>query len=235
MFVRIALLTLASFALSPQQISARDVNGSAEIIDGDTLVVAGMKVRLFGVDAPETNQSCFKGNETWQCGVAAAQALRSLIGNADVRCSGQEIDIYGRLIASCSIGQADIARELVAAGWATAFRQYSEQYVAEETHAKASRLGIWSSTFDLPEDFRRVERGELAQTTTGTTRAPPKPNRQKVWSRDGLCLIKGNRNRRGQWIYHLPGMPYYDQTRAEDIFCTEAQAQTAGYRRAIVR
>ncbi len=235
MFARIALLTLACFALLPEQLSARDVNGSAEIIDGDTLVVGDMKVRLFGVDAPETNQSCFKGNDSWPCGVDAAQALRSLIGNANVRCSGQEMDIYGRLIASCYIGQADIARELVAAGWATAFRQYSEQYVADETRAKAGRLGIWSSTFDMPEDFRRAERGEPAQTSTERTRTTPQPNRARVWSRDGLCLIKGNRNRRGQWIYHLPGMPYYNQTRPEDLFCTEAQAQAAGYRRAIVR
>lgn len=48
------------------------------------------------------------------------------------------------------------------------------------------------------------------------------------------CNIKGNRDRRGQWIYHVPAMPYYDQTRAEDIFCNEAEAQAAGYRRAIV-
>ena len=51
----------------------------------------------------------------------------------------------------------------------------------------------------------------------------------------GRCAIKGNRSRRGDWIYHLPGMPYYEATRAEEIFCTEAQAQAAGYRRAIVR
>jgi hypothetical protein len=52
---------------------------------------------------------------------------------------------------------------------------------------------------------------------------------------NAACRIKGNRNRKGQWIYHLPGMPYYEQTRAEDMFCTEAQARAAGYRRAIVR
>ena len=51
----------------------------------------------------------------------------------------------------------------------------------------------------------------------------------------GNCNIKGNRNRKGQWIYHLPGMPYYDRTRPEEIFCTEAEARAAGYRRAIVR
>jgi hypothetical protein len=50
-------------------------------------------------------------------------------------------------------------------------------------------------------------------------------------------VIKGNRSRRGEWIYHLPSMPYYGygQTRAEDIFCSEAEAQAAGYQRARVR
>ena len=51
----------------------------------------------------------------------------------------------------------------------------------------------------------------------------------------GSCSIKGNRNRKGQWIYHVPGMPYYDRTRPEEVFCTEAEARAAGYRRAIVR
>ena len=46
----------------------------------------------------------------------------------------------------------------------------------------------------------------------------------------GNCSIKGNRNRKGQWIYHVPGMPYYDRTRPEEIFCTEAEAGAAGKR-----
>jgi hypothetical protein len=51
----------------------------------------------------------------------------------------------------------------------------------------------------------------------------------------GTCSIKGNRNRKGRRIHHVPGMPYYDRTRPEEVFCTEAEARAAGYRRAIVR
>lgn len=47
----------------------------------------------------------------------------------------------------------------------------------------------------------------------------------------GQCRIKGNHSRRGELIYHLPGMPYYEQTRAEAMFCSEAEAQAAGFRR----
>jgi hypothetical protein len=46
------------------------------------------------------------------------------------------------------------------------------------------------------------------------------------------CAIKGNRNRRGEWIYHLQGQEYYEDTRPEELFCTEREAQAAGYRRA---
>lgn len=48
------------------------------------------------------------------------------------------------------------------------------------------------------------------------------------------CTIKGNQGSNG-WIYHLPGMPFYDRTKAEQMFCTETEAQAAGYRRAKVR
>ena len=47
---------------------------------------------------------------------------------------------------------------------------------------------------------------------------------------EGACTIKGNRTRRGEWIYHLRGMPYYDEARTEEMFCSEAEAQAGGYR-----
>jgi hypothetical protein len=44
-------------------------------------------------------------------------------------------------------------------------------------------------------------------------------------------VIKGNHSRRGEWIYHLPGKPYHNETRAEQMFCSEEEAMAAGYRR----
>jgi hypothetical protein len=202
------------------------------VIDGDTIEIGSKRIRLFAIDAPEATQTCYRGDQPWACGQAAADQLKSLIGTADVSCSGNEIDTYGRLVAECEIAGVDLNQTMVAQGWATAFRRYSDRYVADETRARAARLGLWSSTFMSPEDYRAAERGEPSQPSRPTAQArvqsfaaPPA----------GDCAIKGNRNRRGQWIYHLPGMPYYEQTRAEEIFCTEAQAQAAGYRRAIVR
>jgi hypothetical protein len=125
------------------------------------------------------------------------------------------------LLAVCSLDGADLNEEMVANGWAIAFRRYSDRYVADEARARAGKLGLWSSDFEPPQEYRAEER------QAGNTRS----RQATVRSAATGCLIKGNRNHRGQWIYHLPGMPYYDQTRAEEMFCTEAEAQAAGYRK----
>jgi hypothetical protein len=123
---------------------------------------------------------------------------------------------------------------MVALGFAVAYRQYSSDYVSAELSAKGNKLGIWAGEFENPSDFRHAE--EAPALTRHTPRqVAVKPSRHASARSNGNCNIKGNRNRKGQWIYHLPGMPYYDQTRAEEMFCTEAEAQAAGYRRAIVR
>jgi hypothetical protein len=114
-------------------------------------------------------------------------------------------------------------KALVAYGWVVAFRHYSQAYVADETGARAERQGILRSTFELPEDFRHSK--QLTRRGAGSSSA--RGSLAKADTR-GSCVIKGNRNRRGEWIYHVPGVPYYGVTRAEELFCTEAQVQAAG-------
>ena len=99
--------------------------------------------------------------------------------------------------------------------------------MVDETRARAAKLGLWASTFELPEDYRAAERERAVP--------PPRPARASAPARTSGWLIKGNHSRRGEWIYHLPGMPYYNETRAEAMFCTEAEAQAAGYRRSRAR
>lgn len=227
--------TAALFAAcAPALASANVIEGTAEVIDGDSLRVGGTEVRLFGVDAPEFTQTCFSNGSPVACGVMAKEALDGLIGGATLVCIAQDTDTYGRTVARCRTSGVDVGDALVASGWATAFRRYSDDYVATEARARASRAGIWQWDFQLPEDYRArqqmtTESPRTARTTAKASAAP------RQFERNGMCLIKGNHSRRGEWIYHLPGMPYYDETRAEAFFCTEAQAQAAGYRRAIVR
>lgn len=224
-------LVLAAALLSTP-VQAQTLSGPAEIIDGDSLTVSGISVRLFGIDAPEGKQTCSRSGTDWRCGEEAATQLGNLIGGNPIECRGRDIDTYGRTLAVCSVAGIEINRAMVEAGWATAFRKYSRDYVVDEIRARAAHRGIWTSEFQLPEDYRAAQSARQVNAPAALMRR--QADRPAAQATSG-CAIKGNRNRKGQWIYHLPGMPYYAITRAEEMFCSEAQAQAAGYRRAIVR
>jgi len=213
------------------QAHAQLLTGTATATDGDSLVVGSQRVRLFGIDAPELDQTCTTDGSSWPCGTQAKERLNELINGQRVDCQITGLDQYGRTLGRCSTEFLDINEAIVELGWALAYREYSQDYVAAEDRARQRKAGIWNSTFTNPAEHR------LAKAPK-----PPEPRqpvqrdeRQQSNERFAGCTIKGNRNRKGQWIYHLPGMPYYDQTRAEEFFCTEDQARAAGYRRAIVR
>lgn len=207
---------------------AQDVSGPARVVDGDTLAIADTSVRLVGIDAPELDQPCMRDGQHWACGEEAATQMRSLVDGQSVSCRGQGTDPGGRLLAICHVNGLELGATMVEYGWATAYRRYSDAYVAHEHRARAERQGIWRSEFDLPE-HHRIAKAEAAAPTAGHIpegrgpRAAPQPHQG--------CTIKGNRSQRGDWIYHLPGMRYYEATRPEDMFCSEAEAKTAGYRR----
>ena len=216
----------------PAMAAAQVIEGPAEVIDGDSLRVAGTEVRLFGVDAPEFSQPCYSNGAEVSCGTMAKDVLAGLIGNAFLTCQPRDTDTFGRIVATCRTSGVDLGEALVEAGWATAFQRYGDQYLAAQMRARAARAGIWKWDFQMPEDYRASQQANLQSQSAQASPVPADPPRR--YERNGQCLIKGNHSRRGDWIYHLPGMPYYDATRAEAYFCTEAEAQAAGYRRAIV-
>jgi endonuclease YncB( thermonuclease family) len=219
-------------AAAPPQALAKPLYGNAEVLDGDTLRMGGTRIRLFGIDAPEHDQTCTRNGTRWPCGTEATDRLRRLVAGKNVRCVPVGKDDYGRTLARCDTIGVDLNLVMVESGYAIAFRKYSDDYAAAEGRARESARGLWSGTFEQPGAFRARRRA-----VEGKER--PQPARRTPQVRTAQpsvgCVIKGNRSRRGEWIYHLPGMPYYDQTRAEDIFCSEADARAAGYRRARVR
>lgn len=216
--------------------AAPAVYGTGHPKDGDSLMVGDTEVRLFGIDAPERDQTCQKNGQDWSCGAAAADKLAQLVTGKNVVCSSMGKDEHGRTLGKCMVGATDINRVMVALGYATAYRHYSSDYVSAEESAKVTKRGIWAGTFQMPNDYRHSGDAPTPVRNSTSKRSAPKAVASDWQGRaNGNCNIKGNRNRKGQWIYHMPGMPYYDQTRPEEIFCTEAQAQAAGYRRAIVR
>jgi endonuclease YncB( thermonuclease family) len=138
---------------------AQIVQGVASVIDGDTIEIHGNRIRIHGIDAPESNQICAtRAGKRWLCGKDAANALADRIGRGSVRCVGQSVDRYQRLIAICSRGAEDLGGWMVQQGWAVAFRRFSLDYVPQEEAAERARRGMWAGTFDMPWDWRAGNR-----------------------------------------------------------------------------
>lgn len=213
----------------PGRATLEVVSGVARIVDGDTIDVGGRRVRLEGIDAPESTQTCpgrYAGGilGPWRCGVAASAALGRLTGSNPVTCEVHDTDKYDRLIATCFAGGRDINREMVRQGHAWAFVKYSKTYVAEEGEARAAKTGIWASHEPAQPawDYR-------ARRWANAEQAAPEG-----------CVIKGNISARGERIYHTPWSPWYAKVRVnarvgEQWFCDERQAMAAGFRPAVGR
>lgn len=225
------MIALAAYA-SPVTAQS-SLSGPARAGDGDSLSVAGLSVRLFGIDAPELDQTCSRDGVVWPCGKEAQRRLQSMVTGKHVTCRRVDTDEFGRMVAVCSTAERELNSAIVEAGWAIAFRKYSDAYLDDELRARSSGLGIWSSRFELPGDYRqRKQRPNFA----ADDRTAGRDRRQAAAPAASTgCAIKGNHSRRGVWIYHMPGMPYYAQTVPERLFCTEAEAIAAGYRKSRAR
>lgn len=148
---------------APPQRVAGNINDTLRILDGDSLVFAShdgeIRVRLHGIDAPESNQTCRDGqNTSWACGSEATAALRRAVGHDTITCTHRDTDRYNRMIAVCTVESLDLNAWMVANGWAVAYRTYALDYVAPEAQARNRQLGIWRGPFDMPWAWRRGDR-----------------------------------------------------------------------------
>lgn len=157
-FRRLLFVAVVWLTISPA--SADDpIIGQATVIDGDTLEIHGQRIRLNGIDAPESRQTCERADGTdYRCGQAAAFALADWIGRATVHCEPSGQDRYKRIIATCFARGDDMGRWMVQQGHALAFRRYSTVYVPDEIEAQAAGRGIWQGRFVAPWDWRKGER-----------------------------------------------------------------------------
>jgi len=153
--VAVALASIAAAGWFARRETPQIV-GPARVIDGDSLVVAGVEIRLHGIDAPEYRQYCFRGGRPWACGLDATRVLRTLIANRPVACRAREEDRYGRTVAACSVAGSDLGAAMVAGGHATAYGAYE----LEERAARNAGRGIWSSRFERPADWRAKHRSQ---------------------------------------------------------------------------
>lgn len=210
---------MVALVLLPLMVDAGP-RGEISVIDTDTWDVGGARVRLFGIDAPEQDQTCTrKGGAVWPCGAWATDQTRALYQSRSASCQQIDRDRYGRIVARCTVDENDVAGDLVDRGLALAFRTYSQDYVANEARAAIAAIGLHASRVETPADFR-------ARKAKGARRQDP------------ACGIKGNISASGVRIYHVPGQQHYartriDPTKGERWFCSQSEAQAAGWRAAI--
>ena len=209
---------LSIIALLVDSVAAATLTGRADIVDGDTIKVSGIPVRLYGIDAPESRQTCKREGKLYGCGKQATQALANLIAGQSVQCEILGRDDYGRALGVCMAADVELNRTMVRDGWALAFVKYSDRYAADQGAAEAAKAGLWAGSFAKPWEWRATEVQAVQKTRA--------------------CAIKGNINREGERIYHLPFQQFYPRTRIDEgkgerWFCTEQEALEAGWRRSL--
>lgn len=173
-------LSILLFLLSPALAHAQEISGPATAIDGDSLDLSGIIVRLHGVDAPEHKQSCTRGGAGWACGKDAAAKLASLVNGKSVSCSQRDLDNYDRIVASCRAGNVDLGLSMVDAGLAVALPHFTDRYVSAEARARAARVGLWEAEFQAPADYRANNPAPRSKPRARAlmqreTYAPPRP------------------------------------------------------------
>ena len=130
--------------------------GRARVIDGDTIEIARERVRLWGIDAPESGQTCTDAvKQRYLCGSKAAFALADFVGEATVRCEPLNRDQYRRMVARCFARGEDLGVFLVRSGWALDWPRFSKgQYTEYQKTARNENRGIWVGQFIEPWKWR---------------------------------------------------------------------------------
>ncbi|AQX28056.1 MULTISPECIES: thermonuclease family protein [unclassified Bartonella] len=130
----------------------KSIKGNVLVIDGDSIKIADVIIRLAGIDAPELNQFCGIKKERYACGFQAKKKLEKLIDNQSVTCHWSKKDKYHRILAICGTKKVNnINAAMVRNGWAISFYSYRK----EEQEAKKQKKGIWQSSFQKPQKWRK--------------------------------------------------------------------------------
>ena len=136
------------------------VAGTAEF-NGINRDIRSERIRLVGVDAPESGQKCKDASGALvRCGSTAANALDAWINRNPVTCASEGTDRYQRVLGKCSVRGQSVQDWLVRNGHAVAYREYSTEFVPAEIAAREAKAGIWAGEFVMPSDWRKGQRLE---------------------------------------------------------------------------
>jgi endonuclease YncB( thermonuclease family) len=218
----------------------------AIVKDGGTLLVGEMTYRLDGIDTPAFDQMCIDDHaDPWACGVAARDHLVSLIGEREVRCEdfGPDKTFKKRHVAICTLdGETSLNQLLVRQGFALNPGPPAKgRFGEDEAGAKNDRRGLWKGCFAAPQDYRRGQK--TGALLGGSCRADKDREIREVLFPDDPdmppgCSVKGKYAMRARitgnvGIYHLQSCRSYPGlTKPDRWFCSEEDAQAAGFRRA---
>ena len=158
LWLLIAVLAAVGYLMQrPARSPGEPVTGSAHVVDGDSLQVAGVRLRLHGIDAPEFDQDCHDANgKSYSCGRAAMRALIAAIAGRSVTCTPVAVDQYDRDVATCMAGDLDLGDAMVRGGHALDYARHSRgRYAAAEREARAARRGLWAGAFETPANWRQ--------------------------------------------------------------------------------
>ena len=153
-------LAVFVFAMAGSIVQADDLTGLASIIDADTIEIHGKHIRVFGIDAPESDQFCRnEQSDFYRCGQEAANALFDFIAHRPVSCVEVDRDRYRRSVSVCTVDGTDIADWLVRSGFALDWPRYSKGgYAATQSEAKQAERGMWAGSFKEPWTYRACRR-----------------------------------------------------------------------------
>ena len=119
------------------------------IVDGQTLWLNGSLVHLQGVEAPPRGRMCRKSDTSlYDCGAAAVAELAELAHGRNVSCRVDGRDANGFALGWCKAGDTDLARGMIASGWARATDEASVLR-NDESRARSQGLGIWAGQSSL--------------------------------------------------------------------------------------
>ena len=150
--MRVSATALAAI-LGASTAGAAELHGLPTVIDGETLVVAGQRLKLYGVDAPDLRQTCEIRGRTYNCGRISRTALMDLVAGVTVRCRTRGEKTGGVTVASCQAGGYDLSAGMVHTGWAMAYPREGTTYARIEKKAAKAKRGLWQGAFVPPWEW----------------------------------------------------------------------------------